>query len=448
MGLAELKSKRLERQMRDTGAASVPPPSTMDRAVQKPLMSRQLLLSVTAAVLLIAAAIFGVSHFSRQRAYVEWRLLSVAAVENGTFYDYIPVTGIVQAETSVYLDVAQGGQVAERLVEEGASVTAGQPLVRLRNTALELQVTSQQAQVAQSLFQLSSVGLQMQDARLQHKRDLAVIDAEIAGSEHRLSRLRPLAQDGYARRADIEDEETTLAQYRHERDSVVEAHEQDERTRRDQTRQLTDALEQLERNHKLALHTLDDLTVKAPIDGQLTMLDAEIGASKGPGQRIGQIDREGAFKISAPVDEFYLGRIVPNQTAGADIDGKTWRLNVSKVHPEVKNRQFSVDMIFLDPPPASIRRGQSLQVRLDIGSPTHGLVVTNGSWFSDSGGQWVFVVSADGHHADKRTAMMGRHNPQMVEILSGLAAGDRIVTSGVAEFRDLDILDISQGQSR
>ena len=443
MGLAALKAKRLERLASAPDSAASP--AAMDRELKRRLLTPRLALNAAGLVLLAAAALYGTLHFGRNSVRVERGRLTLATVGEGTFTDYIPVTGVVQAETTVYLDVAQGGQVEERLVEEGATVRAGQPLVRFRNTALELQVTAQEAQLAESLFQLSSVGLEMQDSRLQHQRDLVAADAVIAESLRRLARLRPLLADGFVKRADVEDEEAALKQHREERAAIAAARALDERAKAEQTHQLNDALAQLGRNHQIAQHNLEDLTVRASIDGQLTTLDAEPGASKTPGQRIGQIDREGAFKVSAPVDEFYLGRVANGQEAAADIEGRPARLMVTKIHPEVKNRQFSVDLAFRTTTPASLRRGQSMQLRLEIGQPSHALIVGNGAFYDDSGGRWVFVVSPDGQRAERRAVISGRHTPQSVEIISGLAAGERIVISGTADFKSLDTLDISGG---
>lgn len=443
MGLAELREKKTRQRGEQLGFAASA--AVMDRPLTRRFMTRRRLFNGALLLLAVSMTVYWMVHFGGNSLHVERGHLSLATVIEGTFTDYIPVTGIVQAETSVYLDVALGGQVEQRLVEEGATVHAGQPLVRFRNTALELQVTAQEAQLAESLFQLSSVSLQMQDARLQHQRDLVAADAAIADAERRLARLRPLLTDGYVRRADYEDEEAALRRYRDERASIAEARDFDLRSKSDQTRQLKLALAQLESSHKIAQHNLDDLTVRAPIDGQVTTLDAEPGASKNAGQRIGQIDREGIYKVVAPVDEFYLSRVAIGQEAAADIEGRSWRLMVNKIHPEVKNRQFSVDMVFRTAPPASLRRGQSVQMRLEIGEPTHALMVESGPFYDESGGRWVFVMSADGRRAEKRAVSLGRHTPQSVEILSGLAAGEEIVISGTANFRDLDRLDISGG---
>ncbi|MDR3441322.1 efflux RND transporter periplasmic adaptor subunit [Telmatospirillum sp.] len=399
-------------------------------------------------VALLVGGGYGCVHFGlHRRASVDWDRLTVAAVVPGTFHDYIPVTGAVQPLTIVYLDVAQGGQVAERLVEEGTVVAAGQPLVKFRNAALELQVTGDEAQLAERLFQLSSVNLQLEDARLQHQRDLAAVEANINALSLQLGRLRPLLAEGYAKRAEVEDAEVSLERSRRERAAVAAAHALDQRLREAQTRQLTEAMAQLQRNHAMAQRTLDDLTVRAPISGQLTALDAEVGAFKTSGQRIGQIDGQDAFKVTALVDEFYLNRVSTGQQAAADLDGRTYSLTVARIRPEVKNRQFPVDLSFNEGTPPSVRRGQTLQLRLEIGSPADGLVVANGAFFNGSGGQLVFVVTPAGDRANRRHVSFGRHNPQTVEVLAGLAAGERIVTSSTADFGDLDTLDIRNGSS-
>ncbi|MTJ81405.1 MAG: HlyD family efflux transporter periplasmic adaptor subunit [Telmatospirillum sp.] len=414
----------------------------MDRPSRRRSFVRRNARGLGVAVLGLLSGVYGYVHYGLERRIaIDARQLVISAVARGQFHDYVPVTGSVQPEISVYLDVAQGGQIADRLVEEGAMVEAGQPLVRLRNASLEMQVTSDEAQLAERLFQLSSVNLQMEDARLQHQRDLAAVDAGIAATTLQLGRLRPLLAQGFARRADVEDAEVRLERYRQERKAVAEARELDIRTRSDQIRQLTDAMDQLRRNHEMAQRNLDDLTVRAPISGQLTSLDAESGAFKTPGQRIGQIDRQGAFKVVAPVDEFYLSQIAPGQKASVDIDGQTYSLRVSKVHPEVRNRQFSVDLLF-DSAPPTLRRGQTLQLRLEVGAPTDGLTLANGAFFPGAGEQWAWVVSAPGDRADRRRVIFGRHNPLSVEVLGGLAAGDRVITSSYADFKALDILDI------
>jgi HlyD family secretion protein len=193
----------------------------------------------------------------------------------------------------------------------------------------------------------------------------------------------------------------------------------------------------------MASETLQSLSVKAPITGQLTALDADLGAAKAPGQRIGQIDDSNAYKVEAGVDEFYLGRVKPGQRATAESNGKTWQLEVAKVYPQVTNRQFKVDLYFTAAAaPEGLRRGQSMQVRLEVGAPSKELVTGNGPFFEETGGNWAFVLPKTGNVAERRAVRFGRRNPEQIEVLSGLAEGERIITSGYEQLRKFDRVEI------
>ena len=194
----------------------------------------------------------------------------------------------------------------------------------------------------------------------------------------------------------------------------------------------------MKKNLTMARDNLNNLLVKAPIAGQLTALDAHLGESKAPGQRIGQIDEVESFKVSALVDEFYLSRVSPGQRAEVDLDGTTRRLVLTKVYPQVEQRQFKVDLLFVGEEPRGIRRGQTLQLRLEIGSASKSLVVANGHVYEDTGGQWAFVVLPSGGTAERRPIKLGRRNPDEVEVLGGLAVGERVITSEYESLQKFD----------
>ena len=185
----------------------------------------------------------------------------------------------------------------------------------------------------------------------------------------------------------------------------------------------------------------------APITGQLTLLEANVGESKASGQRVGQVDEVGAFKVNAFVDEFYISRVTIGQVADVDIDGKAYQLDVSKVYPDVTNRQFEIDMLFTEALPPGIRRGQTVRMRLEIGQPADTLVVANGAFFDDTGGQWVFVVDPSGDYADKRSVRFGRRNPEGIEVLEGLKQGEEVITSSYENLMTFDRIQFSEGGS-
>jgi HlyD family secretion protein len=209
-----------------------------------------------------------------------------------------------------------------------------------------------------------------------------------------------------------------------------------------QIESLESAVEQLERNLEIARSNLDNLVIKAPIAGQLTSLDAEIGESKPRGQRLGQIDDVDDFKVTALVDEFYVTRTRAGQTAEFDLSGQTHRLEVIKVYPEIRDGQFEIDLAFVEAPPANLRRGQTLQIRVALGDSSEALLLPRGGFFQDTGGNWAFVLDESGEFAFKRNLRLGRRNPEYFEVLEGLEPGDRVITSAYSSYVDMDRIQL------
>jgi HlyD family secretion protein len=200
----------------------------------------------------------------------------------------------------------------------------------------------------------------------------------------------------------------------------------------------------MNRNLSLARENLSNLVVTAPRSGQLTVFEANVGESKAPGQRIGQIDEQSAFKVSAFIDEFYLARVTIGQIATVDIENQTYELEVVKLYPDIRNRQFEADLAFVDDPPALVRRGQTVRMRLDIGQPSNTLVVENGAFFDDTGGLWVFLVGASGDIAERHAVQFGRRNPEGIEVIGGLSEGDRVITSTYENYMDFDRIQLQR----
>jgi HlyD family secretion protein len=221
----------------------------------------------------------------------------------------------------------------------------------------------------------------------------------------------------------------------------------DEEFRDNQIARMNAAQDAMNRNLAIARENLENLVIIAPISGQLTLLEANVGESKAAGQRVGQVDEVNAFKVNAFIDEFYISRVTIGQVATADIDGKTYELEVNKVYPDVSNRQFEVDLLFMTDPPAVIRRGQTLRMRLEIGQPADTLVVANGAFFDDTGGQWVFVVDPSGDYAERRSVRFGRRNPEGIEVLDGLEQGEEVITSSYESFLTFDRIQFRTNDS-
>jgi HlyD family secretion protein len=397
---------------------------------------------------LAAAALMGVMAAAYWRFALTRTLtvnadhLVIAPVKVGVFAEYIPAQATIQPRVTAYLDAVEGGQVAERLLDEGAFVKRGQVIVRLKNTNLELEVLGRQAQLMEQLDRLNSTLLSFQQARLGHERELIDASSQVRQITQRLARRQALGVAGAVPAAEIDELKIDLHHYRSLEQKMAEARDVDVQFQAKQMKQLRDAIKVTQDNISMAGETLQSLAVKAPISGRLSALDADLGAAKAAGQRIGQIDDSTSFKAEARVDEFYLGRIAIGQSATTEIEGQALHLEVAKVYSEVRDRQFKVDLFFTGMAPQSVRRGQTLQLRLEIGAAHQGLVAPNGPFYQDTGGAWVFVLSPAGTEAERRNVRFGRHNPEQIEVLSGLRAGEQIITSSYDALRAFDRIHI------
>jgi HlyD family secretion protein len=452
----------------------------MDRYVDsRPARLRRRLVFVAAGLIAVAIAAVAYVRFGLSRVVaVNADRLVISSVKSDVFDEYVPATARVAPRTTAYLDAVEGGQVAEVLVEEGALVHQAQPLVRLKNTNLQLEVLGRQAQLMEQLDRLNATILTYEQTRFGHERDRIEANAQVEQLSQRLRRRQALQPSGAVSAADIDEVAIDLGRYRKQAAAIEEASAMDEKFQREQVAQLRAAVKTIQENLGMAGETLKSLVVMAPITGQLTALDAHLGEAKRPGQRIGQIDQLDDYKVEADIDEFYLGHVAVGQSATAEIDGNEYHLMLSKVYPQVTDRQFKVDLLFAgdlardpkrqsrddseqkagqksgqearpeshggppEPPASALRRGQSLQIRLHIGAAHPALVIANGPFYDDTGGTWAFVLPPNGTDAQRHAIRLGRRNPQQIEVLSGLSAGDRLVTSSYESLRGFDRIRI------
>ncbi len=426
-----------------TDAGQELPASAMDKRVARPRFTRRQLVIAGVGLILTALSAYAYIRYGIARTLtIDAERLAISTVRADIFNDFIPVTGRVEPRDTVFLDAIDGGQIAEVLVEEGTIVTVGQALVRLNNTNLQLEVIAREAQISEQLNRLASTKLQFEQSRLGHARELIDVRFRIDQSTQQLKRINSLSGTGAIRRADIEDAGLELERLKSLEGELITAQKVDTTLQAEQVQQLDQAVDSLNRNLLLARQNLDNLVIKAPIAGQLTSLDAHLGESKQRGQRIGQIDQADSYKVTAWIDEHYLTRVASGQQATVEIAGQSYQMQLTKVYPEVRERQFRVDLGFEGEPPKSIRRGQTLQLRVAIGVSAESLVVANGPFYDDTGGQWAFVLTPSGN-AERRSVRLGRRNVESVEVLEGLAAGDRVVTSGYDSFLEMDELRLT-----
>ncbi len=387
-------------------------------------------------LLLISAAVW--AGRGGQRLRVEEDRLRISTAQTGDFLEYVAVNAAAQPLRTIYLDAVVGGQVRERYVEEGAVVAAGTPLLRLENDNLTLQQMQSEASLVEQANGIRNTRLALDQNQLNLSQQLAQLDYDLGRAQREHDRLKGLFDQGLVPAQEYEDARDELAYLSRRRDLTLQSHRQDSVSRTVQIEQMRGQQARLQQNMSFLGQTVDNLIVRAPVAGQLTSLDAEIGELKGQGSRLGQIDVIGGFRLVAQIDEHYVARVATGQQATATISGADYELEVRKVYPEVTNGRFQVDLVFLGEPPPSLRRGRSVQVRLQLGQPEQALLLERGGFFQATGGRWAYVVR--GGEAVRVPITLGRQNPLFFEVTDGLQPGDRVVTSSYDTFGDADVL--------
>jgi HlyD family secretion protein len=416
----------------------------MDKVVETrrmPLRTRLILGGIAIALAGSTAAWVVASSIGSQT--VETANLSIATVRSGTFDDFVPLRARVTPSVTVFLDAVEGGRIERVLVEDGAAVTPGQPLAVLSNATLQLDVIAREADVSQQLNNLRSQELELQRSRLENRRNLSEVDWQMRKAGRQLERDSELAANGWVSGKALKDSQDE-ARYLAERRAVTaETLATEERLQASQLAQLRNAASGLTTNLRLARASLDALTIRAPVAGQVSGFAPQVGQSLTRGERIGQIDSAGRNKLVADIDEFYLGRVRTGQKASVEWAGKAWPLTVAKIYPQVKGGTFTADLTFDGTEPTALQRGQTLAPKLTLGDPAPAVLVANGAFYQDSGGSFAFVVSKDGKTAEKRAVRLGRRNPEAIEVIGGLVPGDRIITSAYTGFADKTRLKLS-----
>ncbi|HVK72675.1 MAG TPA: efflux RND transporter periplasmic adaptor subunit [Kofleriaceae bacterium] len=375
---------------------------------------------------------------------VEGAHITTGKVSRGQFDDIIQVRGRVTPLRTTFLDTASGGQVEAILVEDGARVERGQLLVELSNTGLQLDLISREAQITEQLNNLRGLELAQAQTRLTHEREMVEVRYQIKRLTRQIETSKQLLEGGASSRAEVDDMVDELEYYQQRLKVQTQTRAEADRLQQAQLVQLRAAAQQLEKNLDIARKNLESLKVKAPSAGTLSAFTLEVGQSLAPGDRIAQIDDPDHFKVVADIDEFYLSRVDLKQRADYPLEGTTYQLEVAKIRPQVQNGQFQIELVFKGDAPAAVRRGQTAQIRLQLGQPTEAVLIPNAAFYNDTGGAWVFVVSSDHRYAVRRTVRLGRRNPQQIEVLDGLSVGEEIVTSPYTNYLDMDRLELTK----
>lgn len=409
----------------------------MDRQIEKKKGIKRKHIFIAVGVILmgflIYKAFFG-GNVSTFRA--EKDKLAIESVSNGIFHDYITVPGNVEPISTILLDAREGGRVEEKVIEEGEMVKKGDVILRLSNNDLTMNILNSEAQLAEKSNFLRNTMVVMEQEKLQIKRELLNLEFDIIRKKRTYDQNKSLFDNDVIAKEEFlisqEDYDYAVRSY----ELYMERQRQDSIYRSIQVKQMEDNLRNMELNLQLVRQQLDYLNVKSPVDGQLTILDAEIGQSVPKGGRIGQIHVLTSFKVVAEIDEHYIDKVKVGLTAILERQGLEFHLKIRKVLPDVRSGRFSVEMVFDGEMPENMRTGQTYYTRLQLGNPKDAILLPRGNFFQQTGGQWIFVVNQEGTAADKRMIKIGSQNPKYYEVLEGLEAGEKVIVSGYENFGD------------
>lgn len=387
------------------------------------------------SILLVAVVLYLVLRDTSSALRVERDRLTIETVTKGEFNDFIRVIGHVMPSRIIYIDAVEGGRVEERIVEEGTMVKKGDVILRLSNPLLNISIMQSEADLAYQENELRNTRIDMEQERLRLKQERMGLATDLTVKKRRAAQYERLFAKELVAKEEYLEAQEAYALAEEQLKVVDERIVQDRCFRELQIKSLDENIANMKRSLILVRERLENLKIKAPVDGQLGNLDAQIGQSIDAGERIGQVITAD-LKIQAPIDEHYVERVMPDLPAGFERDGRNYRLAVTKVYPEVKEGQFKTDLIFTDNRPENIRAGQTYHINLQLGDPVISLLVPRGSFFQVTGGDWIYVLDKDGATARRRRIRIGRQNPQYYEVLEGLQEGERVVTSGYDVFGD------------
>lgn len=415
----------------------------MDRTLPKRFWtSQRLILSGGSALLigLLAYTFFFTDR--RSKLNVEKDKITISNVSTGPFEDFIAVTGVVQPLKTIRLDAIAGGYVTQKLVEGGSMVKQGEILLRLENQNLKLTFLQQETEANRLVNDLQNTRQRLKVERYQLRRTLSELDYQLEQLKDTYDRQTKLFADKVISEQDYLKAKRDYEGLNERRKIEIESQKYQDENAKTQIRQLEETLSRTQKNVALWQQTLENLVVKAPVSGMLSTMDVEVGSNINQGQNIGQIDDLNGFKMRVGVDEHYISRVFPGLKGSFEFNGKTHELEIKRVYPEVKSGRFEVDMTFPNGAPEGIKRGQSSPIQLELGKAAKATLIPVGGFFSDTGGNWVYVVDkSSGKRAVKRNITLGRKNPEFYEVLDGLQPGEQVITSSYENFGDNEVLE-------
>lgn len=414
----------------------------MDRQIEKKSFLRRYAWYIAAAAALAALLVWIVLGTTASTMTIDASDITISDVTRGKFDDYVRLNGQVLPIQVVQISPEEGGIVREKVVEEGTRVRKGDVILRLSNSNLDLQILNAEAELAEKQNLLRNTQVAMQQDRLNNRTEQATLDTDCDRKRRayeqnaRLYKEHLISKEVYLQSR----EDYKLA--RRKQSLISQRLKQDSLYRHVQMAQMEDNLDNMRKNVLLVRDRKNKLEVRSAIDGELGLLDVELGQNIAAGQNIGQINDLSDFKVQAQIDEHYIDRVRPGLSASFSRGGKTYRLRVRKVYPEVRNGTFRTDFVFVGERPAQMRSGQTFYVELALGKSQQATLIPRGTFFQTTGGNWIFVLDKSGRKAYRRNISIARQNPQYYEVTDGLEPGERVITSGYEAFKDNEVLVI------
>lgn len=415
----------------------------MDRIIEKsPWPARKWAFWAAIGLIALLLAWELVGRAGRTRLAVDQARLTTDVVRYGEFLEYYPFDGTVEPATSVYLDVDEGGRVEEIRAEGGQHVQKGDLILRFSNAELQRTAIDTETQLLYNLDIQRSTQFSRADSSMVLKENLLDLEHQLLDATNKFQRYDTLIKspDSPLSVQDWETARNQLDYLKNRRAQLIDRIKQEDDLRVQELSQVKSAIGRLNTSLDLLNRIVKSLEVRAPIDGYLSTIDAHVGQNIPAGQRIGQIDLLDKFKVRVSIDQYYITRVATGTPGRVELDGRSWNVQITKVYPEVKDNAFQADAVFAEQGPQSLKRGQTLTIELTFGSPSRTLIVSKGGFYQQTEGRWVYVVSSDGRTAHRTGVRLGRQNPREVEVLDGLRAGDRIVTSSYDAFNGADEL--------
>ena len=416
----------------------------MDRKIEKKkglaMAFTKKALPFWGAALLLVFILWLIFRDDSKKLRIDADNISIATVTSGEFNDYIRISGQVAPMTTIQISPLEGGVVQQIVAEEGSRVKAGDVIVILSNENLDMQILTSEADLAEKENILRNTMIQMEQQKLSVEQEKLQLQMEVQRNRRTYEAQQALYNDGLIAREDFlkaeEDFELSSSRLR----LVENRAKQDSLHRSVEIDRMRESLENMRVNMMMIRKRKENLTIKAPIDGELGLLDVVLGQSVGAGSKIGQINNLDSYKIEAQIDEHYIDRVTPGLEATFERQSERYQAQIRKVYPEVRDGKFKADFKFMEQQPENIRSGQTYYLNLQLGQPVDAILIPRGAFYQKTGGKWIYVLSPDGTKATRRDIRIGRQNPQYYEVIEGLEPGERVITSSYDNFGESDVL--------